>query len=322
MTWALVKKIVNDARWLLLASAATLFAFAWIRVVIVSGMQTYQLQRIVRNLPEMVKRLSPVPLEELIYYPGLIGFTFEEPIVYLIMAVWAVSRASDSVSGELSRGTMEMLLSQPLGRARYLLLHSGVTLAGVLILASAAYVGTHVGIANTNVKIKVAAPRWQPPFGFRLPGQKVEETVRLVPMSEYVKPQVFQPAALNYAAFGIFLAGFTTVLSACDRYRWRTIAIVVAFYVLQTVLELTGMAVENLRWLLRLTFFSVYEPVAFSTAAAKDPTTSWRFFAQESSGYLPDLGPLGHDAILIGLGLLGIVAGVIVFKRRDLPAPL
>ena len=322
MTFTLLRKIIKDSRWLLLSSAATLFAFSWIRVVIVSSMETYQLQRIARNLPEMVKRLSPVPIEDLIFYPGLIGFTFEEPIVYLIMSVWAVSRASDCVSGEIGRGTMEMLLAQPIGRVKYMMIHSGVTLAGIVLLASAAYSGTHVGINSANVKVKVNASRWRSPFGFQLPGAEAEEEVKLIPMTTYVKPHVFRAAAVNYACFGIFLAGVTTALSACDRYRWRTISLVVSFYVFQTILELTGMAVDGFRWLLRLTFFSIYEPVAFSTRASKDPATSWRFFSEDSKGYLPDLGPLGYDAILLGLGLAGIAIGVLVFRRRDLPAPL
>ncbi|MCP4193475.1 MAG: hypothetical protein GY768_22915 [Planctomycetaceae bacterium] len=322
MTFPLLRKIINDSRWLLLSSVITLFVFAWIRVAIVSSMETYQLQRIARNLPEMIKRLSPVPIEDLIFYPGLIGFTFEEPMVYLIMAVWTVSRASDCVSGELGRGTMEMLLSQPIGRVKYLLVHTSVTLAGVLLLATAAYAGTHVGVERSNVKVKVNVARWQAPFGFQLPNTQAEENVKLIPMTTYVKPQVFQAAAINYACFGVFLAGVTTALSCCDRYRWRTIALVVAFYVFQTILELTGMAVDGFRWLLRFTFFSIYEPVAFSTQASKDLTSSWRFLAKESTGSLPDLGPLGYDAILLSLGLVGILLGVWIFRRRDLPAPL
>ena len=57
MRLALLRKIINDVRWLLLGCVLTIFAFAWIRVAIVASMETQQLQRIARNLPEMVKRL-------------------------------------------------------------------------------------------------------------------------------------------------------------------------------------------------------------------------------------------------------------------------
>lgn len=320
MTLALLRKIINDVRWLLLGCLITLFAFAWIRVAIVASMETQQLQRIARNLPEMVKRLMPVPIEELINYPGLVGFTFEEPMVYLIMAVWAIARASDSVSGEIGRGTMEMLLAQPVGRMTYLLTHSSVTFVGIVLLATAAYAGTHVGIHQTHVKVRKIRV-WNVPF-FRVPSGDDKDNYELEPMSKFVSPSTFKSPAVNYACLGVFLAGITTAASSWDRYRWRTIAIVVTFYILQTIVEVVGLAVDGCRWMLGLTFFSVYEPVAIATAAAKDSTVNWRFFAEESLGYLPDLGPLGFDVVLLSLGIGGFVLGAWIFQRRDLPAPL
>jgi ABC-2 type transport system permease protein len=283
-------------------------------------METQQLQRIARNLPDMVKRLMPVPVEDLINYPGLIGFTFEEPMVYLIMAVWAIARASDSVSGEIGRGTMEMLLAQPIGRMTYLLTHSGVTLVGIMLLATAAYAGTHVGIHQTDVKVRKVRS-WNVPF-FRVPSDGDKDNFELVPMSEFVSPETFKSPAVNYACLGVFLAGITTAASSWDRYRWRTIAIVVTFYIVQTIIEVVGLAVDGCKWMLGLTFFGVYEPVAIATAAPKDSTVNWRFFAEESQGYIPDLGPLGFDVVLLTLGLGSFVLGAWVFNRRDLPAPL
>ena len=113
MNRAFLLKSIRDARLLLLACSAMLFAFSWIRIFIVASVEAGRFQKIARNLPDMIKRLSPVPIDELVSYPGLVGFTFEEPTVYLIMAVWATSRASDSVSGEIGRGTMELLLAHP-----------------------------------------------------------------------------------------------------------------------------------------------------------------------------------------------------------------
>jgi ABC-2 type transport system permease protein len=320
---ALLRKMIRDARWLLLACAATLFAFSWIRVVIVATVETYRFQRIARNLPDFVKRLAPVPLEELINYPGLISFTFEEGVAYLMMALWTISRASDCVAGELSRGTLEMLLSQPISRLRYLMVHSAVTVGGILLLAIAAYVGTYTGIHTTSVRAPRATWQWRVPvLGIDIgPNQNGDQDPR-IPMTQYVEPRLFRAAAINYACLGCFLAGLTTAISSLDRYRWRTIGIIVAFYIVQLVLELTGLAIERCRWMLRLTFFSAYEPVAVTTEAVKDPDSAWRFLAKTSHGVIPDLGPLGYDSILLGLGLLGFAAAAIIFCRRDLPAPL
>jgi ABC-2 type transport system permease protein len=319
VSFSLFRKTVNDVRWLLLACTATLFAFSWIRVIIVSSMETYQLQRIARNLPDLVKRLSPVPIEQLISYPGLVGFTFEEPLAYLIMAVWTISRGSDIVSGEVSRGTMEMLLAQPISRMRYLTTHTLVTLIGIVVLSLAAYAGTYTGVSTAEIKTR--KPVWSVPW-FNLESAQRQEQIERIPMTKFVDAKVYWVAAANYASLGVFLAGITTALSSWDRYRWRTIGIVVGFYVIQTILELTGMAVEGYGWLLNLTFFAAYEPVAFVTEAAQDPSTAWQFWSPETSGMLPDLGPLGCNLALLGLGTAGFVIATLVFLRRDLPAPL
>ncbi len=320
---ALLRKTIRDARWLLLACAATLFAFAWIRVIIVATVETYRFQRIARNLPDFVKRLSPVPLEELINYPGLISFTFEEGLAYVLMAIWTVSRASDCVAGELSRGTLEMLLSQPISRLRYLLVHSAVTVAGILLLAVTAYAGTYTGIHTTSVRAPRSTWQWRVPIlGLDIGSEQNDKEAPRIPMTQYVEPRLFRAATLNYICLGCFLAGLTTALSSLDRYRWRTIGIVVSFYIVQLILELTGLSIESCRWMLRLTFFSAYEPVAITMQAVKNPDSAWRFLAENSQGVYPDLGPLGYDSILLGLGILGFVVGAVVFCRRDLPAPL
>lgn len=323
MNLPLLRKIFDDARWLLLACVAVIFAFSWIRVLIVASIQLYQFQRIARNLPELVQRLSPVPLERLVSYPGLIGFTYEEPIVYLIMAVWTVSRGSDSVSGEISRGTMELLLAQPIGRVRYLMIHTFVTVVGIIILAVAAHVGTRVGVETARIKVPAPTRQFTVPFlGTKVDLPSQEKQVRYIPISRYVEDAPFWVAAANYGCFGAFLLGITTAMSSWDRYRWRTIGAIVAFYVLETIIELTGMAVDGCQWMLNCTFFSAYEPVEFVTKASADRTVIWRFWDTESYGILPDLGPMGCNAILLGWGLTGIAIAILVFKRRDIPAPL
>ena len=323
MNWALIKKTILDAAVLLIACAVTLFTFSWIRVMIVSSMEAVRFQKIANNLPDMVKRLSPVPLDELINYPGLIGFTFEEPIVYLIMAVWTISRASDSVSGELGRGTMEMMLAQPISRLQYLITHTVITILGVAILAGSAYSGTHVGIRRATVEVSAKSIRFQVPFfGMKLPFGTAPSEPKRVPLDTLVEPNTFMPSTINYFCWGVFLTGLTTLLSAVDRYRWRTIGLMVAFYIIQTVMELTGKAVDGFRWMLKLTVFSLYEPVSFATKTAKDPDFAWAFFRSESMGYLPDLGPMGLDFLLFGLGVSAISVACYCFCKRDIPAPL
>jgi ABC-2 type transport system permease protein len=319
----LFRKTFNDSRWLLVACAGVLFAFSWIRVIIVASIELHQFQRLARNLPELIQRLSPVPLDRLINYPGLLSFTYEEPLAYLIMAVWSVSRGSDCVSGEIGRGTMEMLLAQPISRLRYLTMHTLVSLLGIVLLSLAAHAGTTVGVQATQIKQPPARRQFTVPFiGLKLDAAAGEKQPKYVPISQYVKRVPFWIAAVNYACLGVFLLGLSTAMSAWDRYRWRTIGIVVGFYVVQSVIELVGMAIQRCRWMLHLTFFAAYEPVAFVTQSAKQPETPWLFWASQSAGSLPDLGPMGCNTVLLVLGAAGLLAANLIFHRRDIPAPL
>jgi ABC-2 type transport system permease protein len=319
----LLRKTFNDSRWLLVACGGVLFAFSWIRVIIVASIELHQFQRLARNLPELIQRLSPVPLDRLVNYPGLVSFTYEEPLAYLIMAVWAVSRGSDCVSGEVGRGTMEMLLAQPISRLRYLTTHTFVSLLGIVLLALAAHSGTTVGVQTTKVKVPAARRQFTVPFfGLKVDAAAGEKPAQYVPISKYVQRVPFWVAAANYACLGVFLLGLSTAMSAWDRYRWRTIGIVVGFYVVETIVELVGMAIQRCRWMLHLTFFAAYEPVAFVIQSTRRPESPWMFWAQESTGLFPDLGPLGCNSVLLLLGAAGLLAANVVFNRRDIPAPL
>ena len=74
----------------------------------------------------------------------------------------------------------------------------------------------------------------------------VDSSTERVPMSQFVSPSMMWPATVNYCCFGIFLCGVCTMVSAVDRYRWRTIGITVGFYIVQMLAELLGQAIDAL----------------------------------------------------------------------------
>jgi ABC-2 type transport system permease protein len=319
MNWPLWKKTIRESYLLFISCAIVLYVFCWFRVWITSRLDMGRFKNILESLPESWQRLAPVPIDQLYSYEGRIAVTFEEPVVYLMMAVWAIARSSDAVSGAVGRGTMEMLLAQPISRKSVLLTHTAVTLLGVLLLASITYAGIYTGIATTTAMVEPQAAN-VPLLGIQVPlraGPPEEK-----PMSALVDPMVLLPATLNYLSLGVFLVGLTTMLSSWDRYRWRTIGLAVGFYVVEMVLEVVGLAVEGLQWIKSLTFLSAYEPIRFVSEALRDPAGRWAFFIVDDAGAWNGLGPLGLDAVLIGLGAIGIIAATLIFCRRDLPAPL
>jgi ABC-2 type transport system permease protein len=238
------------------------------------------------------------------------------------MSLWAISRGSDCISGEIGRGTMEMLLAQPVGRIQVLWSASAITIVGTALLALASWLGVYVGIQTTLVEEPApAATVTIPWFGLELPNPLAKKETQLVAMRDRVEAAWFAPAAFNLFSLGIFGAGLSTLLSACDRYRWRTIGIVVGFYLVEMTLKIVGRAAEHLAWLGRWTFLTAYEPERFVSVAVKDPELAWAVWMRNAQGVW-ELGPLGYNLILLGLGFAAFAGATVVFRLRDLPAPL
>jgi ABC-2 type transport system permease protein len=141
-------------------------------------------------------------------------------------------------------------------------------------------------------------------------------------MREKTRPSYFVPGACNLFCLGMALAGFSAAVSACDRYRWRTIGVVVSAYVVGLVLKLLGQAIHEVAWLQRLSLFTAYEPQKFVSIAVHDPRHAWAWAMFDVHGRFLEPGPLGYNAILLAIGGVCYVIAAFIFSRRDLPAPL
>ncbi len=278
--------------------------------------------RIVGELWDKWSAFSPVSLEQLLSYSGRIAITFDEPIVVFGMAVFAITRGSDCVSGELGRGTLEMLLAQPLSRLQVICTQSAVTVYGIALISICVWGGLTAGIHTFSVQEEVQREFVIPYIKIRIPNPFAPKEPVRIPLSEKVNANDFLPATVNLFALGVCVAGVTTFLSACDRYRWRTIGLASGLFVLQMIVKLGAMAIPEFKWLNYGTIFTAYNPQVIVELAVRSPDTVWNLVMRSPSGEFLSLGPVGHDLVLIGIGLVGYVAAAIIFQRRDLPAPL
>jgi beta-exotoxin I transport system permease protein len=286
MNAALWKKALNESRWLLLGCCALMFAVHWLRVWVSSFFTSSDLEGMFGFMPEFVEPLLPVPFSQIATSAGRIAVAYDDPIVLILVTVWALSRGSDAVSGELNRGTMEMVLAQPVTRLGVLGAQAGMTLGGAAVLAAVAWLGTSVGLATIVVE-------------------------------EAIPVRVFLPAALNLFAITVFLAGLTTMISSGTNYRSRTLGIVGGIYAVSMIAKIIGRAVPHWHWVSYCSFFTPFEPQLLVGNASK----AWTVWIPKAKGSF-ELGGLGYDSILIGLGLVAYVAAAAIFCRRDLPAPL
>jgi ABC-2 type transport system permease protein len=324
MNRALLKKSLHEAKVLFAACAAWLFGFCWIRVWIVSSMEESRFANILDLLGDnLVKTLSPVSIQHLVSFTGRIALAYDDGLVVFVMLAFAISRGSDVVAGELGRGTLEMVLAQPVSRLQVLLSQAVVTVAALALLATATFLGTWAGIQTTQAKIERQPALLKIPFGPEIPNPFAKTEIEKVPMRTQVKLQSFAPAALNLFCLGLCFAGGTSFLSACDRFRWRTIGITLALFVLQAIAKIVGVlkkdtVFEGLKYVSALTAF---EPSRLVEIAVQQPEYAWSFTMTTSSGDF-GWGPLAYDLLLVGLGVAGYVAAAVVFSKRDLPAPL
>lgn len=323
MNPALWKKNVGEVKWFLLISAVGMFLFCIMRIWIMSQIEPSRFANVVAQFWSDVERFSPVPLAHLLTYAGRIAVGFEELIILVLISMWSIARGSDCVSGEVERGTMEMLLAQPVSRLQVLCTQSTVTVTGIAVLVLAAWLGVFTGVHTFSVLREPPQPGLTIPLTsikIPLPGPR-QEPVQ-VPMSELVDVTDVIPAALNLFTLGFFLAGMTAFLSSWDRYRWRTIGIAVGISVVQLMLKVLSRAHDSLEWLKFGTFYTAFEPQAAVYVALNRPDQLWHLMLTDESGRWIGLAPLGDNLILVCLGLSGFIAASVIFSRRDLPAPL
>jgi ABC-2 type transport system permease protein len=186
----------------------------------------------------------------LLTHRGMLSMVYVDPVVLFTLTVYAIARGSDAVSGPLDRGTMEMVLAQPVRRITVFAAHNAVTWGGAVIMALAGWLGTWVGLQLITLPLK-------PP--------------------EVISASQFLPGVLNALAFTIFLSTLAALVSSFHRYRWQTISWVGGFFIVQLIIKVVSRASPTLDWLVYTTFFGAYEPSVLAAQPATALELSLRY---------------------------------------------
>jgi len=243
---ALWTKCFRDSRLLLFFLAALVFGFNWLFVYVTSQIDLAALKIFLNGLPKFFEKLAGVSFDSIATPRGRIAMAYGDPVVVFSVVIWAIGRGSDAVSGEIGRGTMEMILAQPVKRLSVLAIQACVTVGGAALLTVAILGGTAAGLAT-------------------------------VPLDETLTWQHFLPGALNVFAMTMFLAGASTMVSSWDSYRWRTIGVMGGFYFAQLVFKMMGQTLPRFKWLLNFTFLTACEPQNLIVNTESSWTLSWQY---------------------------------------------
>ncbi|NDC63193.1 MAG: ABC transporter permease [Planctomycetia bacterium] len=259
---AIWRKTWGDQRGLLVALAALWTAFPWIYIWLSAQIQMSAFQDVLlRAIPQDWQKLSGVPFTEVATHAGRVALAFVDPVVVLGATVWGITRGSDAVSGQLERGTMEMLLAQPVRRSAVFATQAVATTAAAALLCLVLFAAVWLALATG-------------------------------PWAGKVDPLRFVPASLNVLGLMICIAGVAACVSAADNHRWRTIGILGGFYVFSILAKLVGRLSSRLSWVGYLSILNAYEPQRLVGNAAE----AWRLLA----GYDAILVGIGLAAYVAG----------------------
>ncbi len=229
MNSALWRKAFRDA-WLQLAvSSALLVLFGWCFVWLTSLFQPGMITAILDYLPSFVETLVGVPLAKLATPLGRISVLYVHLVTLLVCLGWAVGRGSDVVSGEISRGTMDLLATLPVRRYWVVVSSGAVTGLGAAVLAVSIWAGSLVGM-------------------------------HVVTLPEAVPAASFLPGVLNLFSMTFCLAGITALISSWDRSRWRTILAAGGLFAVSSVVKMIARLWTPGAWLKYLSFLTAFEP--------------------------------------------------------------
>ena len=274
MNQALWRKAVREAWKQLVGSALLLFAFAWLFVWLMSMIDVGVWGKILRVLPPFVQPMVGVPLADLATPTGQISFLYVHVVTILVCLSWAVGRGSAVVSGEISRATLDLVASLPVRRMELLLPPAVAAAAGSAVLAGSLWGGTVVGLATVG-------------------------------MLDAASPWPFVRGAVNLGLMTFAMTGVTTLLSACDRDRWRTIFLAGAFYAVSAIVKMVARMWEQGDWLKFFSLLTAFEP---QQAILLEPG--------------PGTPLLIYDTTLFVVGLICYLAAAFVFHRRDIPTAI
>jgi len=251
MTQILVRKLMRDIRIPLVVIALLLAAFQilWARVTqrisdsgqILDSLLQFNISiedirnTIFKGPGQLIQTIMGGESIRIDHAADMISISYVHPLTIFILCIWGIGRASGAIAGEIDRGTMELLLAQPIRRSQVVIAHFCVDLITIPVLCLSMWAGTWLGLD------------W---VGFI--GNPQEKLA--------VDPWAFAPGLINVGLLIFAVSGLTMWLSAAGRFRTRVLGLGILLALLQFLLNLIGQLWEPAEVLRPFTVFYYYQP--------------------------------------------------------------
>ncbi len=318
MTFVLIRKLLRDIRipWLIVALLLFLFQILWSRVT----------QRVTHQILEQLGKMNVDPdfIRNTLFskndFSGqmiqavmggedirienatdMMSVSYVHPLVITILSIWAIGRATSAIAGEIDRGTMELLLAQPIRRSQILLSHLCVDVLIFPALCIVLWTGTYCGTWWMGLQAPTESER------AAISANKVDGKVEIVrSKSQQVEPREFLRALPCIFALLFSVGGLTMAISAMGRSRSVVWGCAVSLFLTMFLVNILGQIwPEWIGWLRPATVYYHYQPQLMILRDGWHNPAAWT-----------------HLAMLAGFGVGGYIYAWLYFTRRDLPAPL
>jgi ABC-2 type transport system permease protein len=304
MTFVLVRKLLRDLRvpLALVALLLAAFEFLWAKVTVTITQHLSQATEVIQRFflgGESFGRLIQILLGGesigIDRAADVLSIGYLHPFVITILCIWAVGRSAAAVAGEIDRGTMELLVAQPLARYRVILAQLCVDLVTIPLLCLGMWAGTWLGT-------------WC--FGL------LEVGAKLGPGVKTVDPWLLAPGLWNVAGLLFAVSGYTLWLSAAGRFRSRVLGLAILVTLMQFLVNVICQLIDGFGLLRPLTVFYYFQPqhLILHNRWSVDLGQVWLLLAPHWQ--------VNVLAVLFGVGACGYGLALWTFCRRDLPAPL
>ncbi len=235
---SLFAKGMLEARWMLGIISAALFGLSWWFVHFASRIEAaLKVATRARRATGMLRGLGGAAMDYSSAAIEMSFWTINTLIVPMVVAIWAISRGSGAVAGEIEKGTMDLVLSRPVARSAYLGSQVAVAVVGLLVIVASMMAGNLAGAYYNHLENPLSALALTRP-------------------------------ALNLVAYGWAIFGYTFLVSSADYARWRpTLIGSVATLAGFIALVISGIpSAEEWKWLEKVSIFKAYNPVEVVTA--------------------------------------------------------
>jgi ABC-2 type transport system permease protein len=343
MTGILVRKLLRDVVKPLALTALLLglYQLLWVKITArilgemapffnelagLGGMNQHDLeQQVFKGPGQIIRSLIGGEHLSLDHATDMLSIGYVHPVMLLMFCVWAIGRGASAVAGEIDRGTMELLLAQPLARFKLILAHFLVDVLTIPVLCLSLWAGTSIGWLIIG-PIKPEAPDFKLPdmthnfelgplkYSVKAPFPVPPETEEQQEARLHVSLPEFLPALPMMGGLIFAVSGYTIWLSARGRFRMRVLMLAIGVTVVQFLINLLGQMWDFVAPLRPLTVFYYYQPQQVILGhGGWVPLGEWD---GRPACLVPALG------VLLAVGFVGYGMALWTFSHRDIPAPL